>query len=136
MSAQRIRTAQQRFGELLRELSRGACLCEDVFQHVGEVPDGLEPDHCGPALDRMGVTEHGIDGVGVCDTTLEREQRVDQAVESLIRLVAEELEELRFGIWLRDDHAAAAASSAKSSSTSMTPMSPESSSAAPASNFD
>ena len=77
---------------------------------MGEITDGLEPDHRGATLDRVGVAEHRVDRVGVRDTALEREQSVDQAVEPLVRLVAKELEELRFGVWLGDDHAAATAS--------------------------
>ena len=67
----------------------------------------VEPEHRGAALDRVGVAKQRVDRVGVRDTALEREQRVDHAVEPLVRLVAKELEELRFGVWLGDAHAAA-----------------------------
>ena len=42
----------------------------------------------------MGVAEAAVDRVGVGLAALERQQRVDDTVEALVRLVAEDLEEL------------------------------------------
>ena len=111
MPAQGVRAAQQRFGELRRELSGRACLREDVLHHVREIAHRVEPDHRGATLDRVDVTEDRVDRVGIRAAALEREQGVDHAVEPFVGLVAKELDEFGFGVRFDDAHAATASCS-------------------------
>ena len=100
---------------------------EQVLHDVREGADLVEPDHARGALDRVGVAEQRVDRVRSGAAVLEREQRVDDAVEAAARLVAEDLEELA----VRLAHAACPASERNSRSTSMIPTSCPSSSTAP-----
>src|SRR5205823_3026251 len=92
----------------------------------------VEAEHAGAALDRVRVAEQRIEGLRGRTTALESEERVDHVVEPFVRLVAEQLEKLRFSLV----HASSCASVRKSRGTSTTPTRSPSSSAAPCRNFD
>ena len=62
------------------------------------VRDLVDPDHARAALDRVGVAEQGVDRIGGRVPRLEREQRLDHAVQALGRLLAEDLEDLGVGL--------------------------------------
>ena len=124
--AQRVRAAQQR----ARRAAAGSSPAsrarrEHVLDRVREPRRrSSSPSIAGAALDRVGVAEERVDRVRRRVAALEREQGVDHAVEPLVRLVAEELEELGFGVGLDVDHAPLDGRSAKRRSTSTTPTSP------------
>src|SRR5262245_64635668 len=94
MPTQRVGCAQQGIDQLRRELLRVADAVEHVFDRVGQHLDLLERQHPRRALDRMRVTEKGVEGVGHGPAGLECEQRLDHVVEPFDGFVAEELEEL------------------------------------------
>ena len=85
---------------------------------MGELADLVQAEHAGAALDRVRVAEQAVDRIGGGSAVLDREQRGAHRVEPLVRLVAEDAEELGFGL----AHAAFSRVS-KRRSTSITPTS-------------
>ena len=117
--------AQQGIDVRGRQRALVARVAEQVLHDVRERADVGEPDHARGALDGVDIAEQRVDGVGRGVAALEREQRVDDAIQPPAR--PEDLEELAVGL----AHDACPASAPNSRSTSMIPTSSPSSRNAP-----
>ena len=124
--AQSVGSTQQGLGQLRTERSALARRGENILHRMRELTDLVHANHSGGALDRVRVAKERVDGVAAGPPALEREQRLDDPIQALAGLVAEDLQ--KFGLDL--GHAACSSSTAKTRATSMTPTSWPSSSVA------
>jgi hypothetical protein len=67
-----------------------AHLLQQILESVRHPGDMRHPDHCGAALDGVGLAEERGDHLGGCAALLQLEQLVDEGVEPALRLHREE----------------------------------------------
>ena len=95
VGAQHVHGTQQRLGDLGREDAGPTRLLQHVLDGVGQLRDVVETENPGRPLQRVRVAEQQIDRLAALgDAALAGEQHRHHRVEQLVRLVAEDREEL------------------------------------------